>query len=320
MNALGEASERGVRVRIIMDGYSKWRAYRGPDWNKRFPKIEWKLLGAEGPFLNFPLTCYHIKTTLTDKAAFVTGANTTPSYLARGAHFSDYAVVTRKKDVRKALVGIFNRDWHSIQRNGEFLHPPQAMTHQPRFPLCVKDDAHQTRLLELFKACANVAKERLWICTGIFSPDNDTVQVIQDAAERGVDVRIYCINAVALMSVSNVSKTRVVNSGGHVFSGKAREMHAKIWLVDDQFCYVGSANLSVRSLQWDHEMMLRLDGPAGDTGRQWTEQCEKAFVKFHDLCEPWKVPSYLSRAAMTAGGPIWSKITRWIDVLDDYIV
>ena len=110
-----------------------------------------------------------------------------------------------------------------------------------------------------FLHAINSAKERLWIASPYFVPDEQFISALQLAALRGVDVRILIPekpdNAmVRLSAFSYLPET--IPSGIKWFRHQRGFMHQKVMLVDDDYCAIGTANFDNRSFRLNFEITM----------------------------------------------------------------
>ncbi len=110
-----------------------------------------------------------------------------------------------------------------------------------------------------FLHAINSAKERLWIASPYFVPDEQFISALQLAALRGVDVRILIPekpdNAmVRLSAYSYLPETEP--SGIKFFRHRPGFMHQKVMLVDDDYCAIGTANFDNRSFRLNFEITM----------------------------------------------------------------
>jgi cardiolipin synthase len=117
-------------------------------------------------------------------------------------------------------------------------------------------DQMETCLL-LFQQLTQNAKERLWIVSPYFVPDTSTINSLQLAALRGVDVRILLPEKPDKRTVwlsSFASLDEVQRTGVKVYRYQAGFLHQKVWLVDNDCALIGTANLDNRSFRLNFEI------------------------------------------------------------------
>lgn len=109
----------------------------------------------------------------------------------------------------------------------------------------------------LFTTLINIARQRLWITSPYFVPDDVIVRALQTAALRGVDVRIILPRKADQKFVELASFTYyedMTNYGVRLFRYKNRFMHQKVILIDDHLAGIGTVNLDNRSLYLNFEV------------------------------------------------------------------
>lgn len=104
---------------------------------------------------------------------------------------------------------------------------------------------------------ANSSKERLWIASPYFVPDEGVLTALQTAALRGVDVRILLPEKadhllVWLSAFSYYENTLPV--GVNLYRYQKGFLHQKVMLIDQRLAAVGTANLDNRSARLNFEI------------------------------------------------------------------
>jgi cardiolipin synthase len=133
-----------------------------------------------------------------------------------------------------------------------------------------KDD----RLMQLLIAAA---RKRVWIANAYFVPSEPILQLLEQKAQKGVDVRILAAgektDAHIYLGPQRERMDRLVVAGARGFEYQAAMMHSKTVLVDDTLIAVGSANLDALSLNKMDEAVLVADDArlAKELERQWAE-------------------------------------------------
>ncbi len=117
-------------------------------------------------------------------------------------------------------------------------------------------DPMETALL-MFMHAITSARERIWIASPYFVPDDAIVQALQLAALRGVDVRILIPEKAdsRLVTLAAYSYFSDVKAGGARFYRYQRGfLHGKFMLVDTNVATVGTANFDNRSFRLNFEI------------------------------------------------------------------
>jgi cardiolipin synthase len=120
-------------------------------------------------------------------------------------------------------------------------------------------------LYESLLALIFAARDRIWIITPYFVPDEMLSRALSLAARRGVDVRLL-VPARSNHLTADLARASYLRdlhqAGGRVLFYKPVMMHAKAILFDDQLAVIGSANMDMRSLLLNYEIALYLYSPA----------------------------------------------------------
>lgn len=130
---------------------------------------------------------------------------------------------------------------HKVQTNGYIV--PFGDGPSPLYNVRVGKSVIQNML-----ACA---KKYVYITTPYLIIDNDLCQDIENTALRGVDVRIILPHIPDKKIVFEMSRSfynRLMNAGVKIYEYVSGFIHAKTYLVDDEYAMVGTINLDYRSL------------------------------------------------------------------------
>ena len=116
--------------------------------------------------------------------------------------------------------------------------------------------AGRSEVLKASIAAMHASRDRIWIENPYFSSDR-LVRAAQDAARRGVDVRVIfpAENDSQLMEISNLATARDLISAGVKVYHYPRMTHLKAMICDD-WATVGSANLDILSMRLNRELNL----------------------------------------------------------------
>lgn len=113
----------------------------------------------------------------------------------------------------------------------------------------------------LIEVAIATARERILIQNPYFVPDDSVVELLGEAVDRGVEVRIM---------LPRVNDSRVVRHASHTFYGPLLRRGVRIWeyqpvfahqkvmVVDDRWSQVGSTNFDSRSMQINREVTVSI--------------------------------------------------------------
>lgn len=119
-------------------------------------------------------------------------------------------------------------------------------------------DPYETCSL-FFVEAIHAARERLWITSPYFIPDEAVFAALRLAVLRGVDVRILIPSRPdhrIVYAASSLFAFEAVRAGVRMFRYTPGFLHQKVVLIDNEVSAIGSANLDNRSFRLNFEMML----------------------------------------------------------------
>lgn len=272
MDVLKMKAGQGVEVRFIYDDFGS------NDINRRFLR-EMRKAGVEVfPFYRVKLLANrlnyrnHRKIVVIDgHTGFIGGINVADRYINDPAY--------RKKHKEKWP---YWRDTHLCIK-GQGVHTLQFLfmgdwnfcadsdlpiTHEffPDIPVSGKDlvqiaasgpDSERSSIMLSYLAAINQAQRSVYITTPYFIPNEAIYNALQQAALSGVDVRLL---------VPGISDSKLVNLGASsfyedllvcgvkIYRYQKGFVHAKTMVVDDNLSVVGTANMDIRSFDFNFEV------------------------------------------------------------------
>jgi len=197
------------------------------------------------------------------RVAFVGGLNIADSYreeTRRFGHWRDTHLRVSGPAVQQLQL-CFLEDWYWVcHQLPELYWEPAPVANG--FPALVLPTGPADRLESgslMFCALINAARNRLWLASPYFIPDQAVMGALQLAATRGVDVRIilpgrpdkYITWMAAFPYIQEAGK-----AGVHFYRFCPGFLHQKVILVDDEICSIGTANIDNRSLRLNFEVSL----------------------------------------------------------------
>jgi len=209
----------------------------------------------------------HRKIVIVDgKTAYVGGHNVGDEYMGKSKSPSLRPWRDTHVEVcGPATLGIqlaFLEDWYWARRtipkvSAELCEKNESDQRVLVLPSGPADDFDTCGLL--FTELISSARERIWIVSPYFVPDETIVSALQLAALRGVDVRIMLPEKadhylVYLAKFSYLQET--IPFGIHVYNYQAGFLHQKVVLVDNELAGVGTANFDNRSFRLNFEITI----------------------------------------------------------------
>ena len=197
--------------------------------------------------------------------AFVGGHNVGDEYLGLDKKIGPWRDTHVKVEgpVVQCVQVSWTEDWHWATDGdaADLNWNPAPATDGKAGALCLPsgpaDDLETATLF--FLHAINSAKERLWIASPYFVPDEQFISALQLAALRGVDVRILTPERpdnemVRLSGFSYLPETEPC--GIKWFRHQPGFMHQKVVLVDHDYCSIGTANFDNRSFRLNFEITM----------------------------------------------------------------
>lgn len=312
--ALSQASQRGVRVRIVVDGYGGMRMENTmvDTLKKAGCDFKWfRPLSPKSPMRNNHRT--HRKLLIVDHHIGFTGgvgiadewggdANEPGEW--RDSHFRFTGPVVTSihsgfydnwMEAAEALPGDSFDQAGSGPATG-----PGAFTGVRAGVISSPSQRFTNTLHSHFLTLFNVANETIELCTAYFVPDEAMRTGLIEAAQRGVRVRVLIPGPHFDKKIVNVAARPdleiLEKNGIEVRLYQASMLHAKVLVIDGVVSSVGSANFNHRSTSSDEELnVVIVDERVSDRLRS---DFEVDFSNGTDLAEThWDDPSVIQRLA-----------------------
>lgn len=184
-------------------------------------------------------------------------------------HWRD-TFVRMEGPVVNTLQGVFCENWIE-----ETARVPAGEKYFPKLERAGNTDAHVafasprgsiSAVQMLYYLAIASAQKELLIQNPYFLPHADAIEELQEAARRGVDVRIMLPSpkVIDMPLVQHASHHRfgaLLESGVRVFEYQRTMIHQKIMMVDGKWSCVGSTNFDERSFQLNDEVTVGFTDP-----------------------------------------------------------
>lgn len=269
IKALGAAAERGVDVRVLLDGFGEYYA-----WPRRRPGRRLRRRGVRvgrflaprllPPSLRLNLRNHRKILVVDGEQAFTGGMNIGDRhFVSSGRH--------RVEDMHFALLGpvvrqieeVFLGDWAFV--TGQETELSNNFDANAGSALCraVEDGPTEDadRLATLMVAAVASARHRVLIMTPYFLPSRELIGALQAAALRGRDVSIVLPGRNNLPYVHWASQhglAELLVRGVKIYYRPPPFAHTKLFVIDDLYSIVGSANIDPRSLRLNFELAVEI--------------------------------------------------------------
>lgn len=267
-NQLATKAQAGVRVRVLLDAAGAWKL--DDDLVDRMCDagcdVRWfrPITGSE------PMTANnrtHRKVLVCDETVGFTGGVGIADEWRGDARDENEWRDTHFRIVGPATDGLRAAFLDNWAETGPDLIDP-AIDHFPDQPRdgdvdiqVIKGmaEAGNSDIWNLFRVLIELAEERLRISTAYFTPDDEILRLLCEAADRGVEVQLMVPGPHADKRVVQVAAEAdfapLLEAGIEVFSFQPSMLHAKVLTLDGDVSVVGSANFNQRSTEFDDEVV-----------------------------------------------------------------
>jgi cardiolipin synthase len=300
LSLLGQASSRGVAVRVLADAFgSLWT--RSGFWREmRSRGCEVRLFHPVFPYFWRQFFRDHRKILVVDRRiAFIGGMNIAEEYgspRARGrvrVWRDTHARVEGPAAWELALV--FSEAWY--RAGGTPLEIPSLEVEDAKAASGARVLVLDSRPLRGHQESASVlaaivgaARRSVLITNAYFAPSSVAIEVLGAAARRGVDVRLLLPGTSDVPLVRHAGHgyfEELLARGVRIFEYAAAVLHSKTMVADGFVSVVGSTNLDFRSFRFNAECNLVVLDEA--TGASMAASFEEDLTRSEEIrSEPWR--------------------------------
>lgn len=274
LHILADKVKQGVEVRVIYDDLGCIMTLPG-DYKKKLEAmgIKCSVFNPLVPVLSSRLNNRdHRKICVIDgHTGFTGGINLADEYInafVKYGHWKDTAIML-KGDAVWSLTVMFLTMWDFIrgtEENYDEYRPKVQMSKAIESEGYVQPFADNPLDFEsvgetVYMNLINKAKRYVYINTPYLIIDNEMVTALCSAAKSGVEVRIVTPHIADKWFVHMVTQAyyeTLLTAGVKIYEYTPGFMHAKTFVVDDEYAVVGSINLDYRSLYLNFESAVWL--------------------------------------------------------------
>lgn len=269
IDALERAGNRGVDVRVVIDGIGQH--YSRPPAGRLLARRGVEVACFLPPRLLPPTLRInlrnHRKILVADgEVAFTGGINIGDRHLADRNHNPDRVV-----DAHFRLEGPVVAQLQQVFLDGWAFMKRQQVDHYPAGgsraggavcrALVEGPDEDLDKLLSVLLAAVASARKQVAIMTPYFVPPRELVGALKGAALRGVDVTVVIPGTNNLPLVHWASRNmlwELLERGVRVYEQPPPFVHTKLVMVDRHYVQIGSANMDHRSLRLNFELQVEV--------------------------------------------------------------
>ena len=269
IKSLAAAHARGVEVRVLLDGIGE--LYGFPRAGTLLKRQGVKVARFVPPSLLPPSIHInlrnHRKLLVVDgDRGFTGGMNIGDRHLSQppsGRHVTADIHFQVEGPILEQLQSVFNEDW--LFAAGEASTKPLVKPAAKGTAICrvVTDGPNEDlgKLAMILTGAVAVARKRVAIMTPYFLPPPELVNALQAAALRGVEVCVILPQKsnqpLAHWATRNML-WELLQYGVRIYYQPPPFAHSKLFLIDDNYAHIGSANIDPRSLRLNFELVVEV--------------------------------------------------------------
>ncbi|HTR45022.1 MAG TPA: phospholipase D-like domain-containing protein [Thermodesulfovibrionales bacterium] len=267
-DVLRKKVREGISVYLLYDHFGSFGT----------PRSFWDGLKAEGiqirasrPFKWLAPFHYarrdHRKLIIVDgEKAFTGGLNIANEY--RGFHlrqkrgWRDTGIMLNGP-IASDLLAQFTKSWNIWGREPAIFSPRWFPADKgalsdglPVIPIFASSAKGRRRMRKILYHSIHSARAALYLTTAYFTPSRRMVDSLEDAVQRGVDVRLLLPGQSDIPAAYHAGRAffaRLLKAGVRIYAYQGEVLHAKSSVFDSYWSIVGSANLDFQSLRWNDE-------------------------------------------------------------------
>ena len=268
INALSEAKNRGVEVKLLVDGIGE--RYSRPTISRSLKKCGIDVVKFNPPSL-WPLSINlnlrnHKKILVVDTNIGFTG----------GMNISDRNITAKQQkhkslDLHFKLEGpivvqlakVLCDDWQFVTKQKLELIETKTEKKGTSYCRCIDDGPSEDldKLSFILNSLISAAERKITIITPYFLPNREMISNLQSAAIRGIDVNIILPKKSNIRIIDWATRNmlwELLQCRVNIYYQPEPFAHTKLILIDELYAQVGSANLDPRSLRLNFELNMEI--------------------------------------------------------------
>lgn len=268
LEELAKKANQGVEVRLLIDG-SNLITRLNSDFEEQMAEfgIKFRVFSKMYPIVSTYLNNRdHRKVVVIDgKCGYTGGINLADEYIneiERFGHWKDCGI-RLEGDVVEGLAILFLNMWNAADKDSDAEdYSPYLATVSNKendgyyIPFSDNPTDDERLCKNIYLDMVNNAKEYVYAFTPYLIVDNEIISALQNAAKKGVDVRIGLPHIpdkkIAFILAKNHYQ-ELKKYGVKIFEYTPGFVHSKTWLADGKVAVVGTINLDYRALYQNFE-------------------------------------------------------------------
>ena len=270
IESLGRAKERGIDVKVIVDGIGEYYSFprAGSILKKHGVRVARFLQPSILPPSFHVNLRNHRKILVVDsKTAFTGGMNIGSHHLADNISNRSRVIDTHfmiKGPVVSQVEQVFIDDWNFLTGEEIQIKTPEKLDIDGNAKCRVVSEGPNedfNKLATILVGAIASAKKRVLIMTPYFLPNREMISALQTASLKGVSVEILLPEKNNLPYVAWATCNmlwELLQRGVRVYYQPPPFVHTKLFVVDDYYAHIGTANMDARSLRLNFELALEV--------------------------------------------------------------
>ena len=268
IDALEAAQDRGVDVRVLVDGVGELYSWPRASRVLRRRKVPVRRFAPPRlipPSIYFNLRNHRKILVVDGEVGFAGGMNIGDRHCVERE--SGHAVVDIHfrfdGAVAAQLERAFFQDWERAGGNDDVPAETDGVSNGTASCRVITDGPGEDmdKLTVILAAATSLARRRVLVMTPYFLPPRELSGALASAALRGVDVSVILPASNNLPYVHWATRNmlwELLRWGVRVFYQPGPFAHSKLFVIDDDYVQVGSANLDPRSLRLNFELAVEI--------------------------------------------------------------
>ncbi len=263
LKLLEKKNKEGVRIRVLADGYGSYPLFKsgfvqqmirdGVEFGNYNPPVLWRLSSW--------LYHCHKKTMVVDgEIGWLGGIGIKSKFTG----FRDTMIRMRGpvvEDIKKSFAEL----WQNTKSKNYFSHSNfERSSADPRF-LINHGGFGQKEIYEEMRSQIQKSEKSIYLTTSYFFPDRNFFQLLLDAANRGVVIKMILRgkdDEFLPVRFSSSYFHKALKANIQIFRYDSAIIHAKTAIVDEKWATIGSSNLDKFSFYYNIEANLASANPS----------------------------------------------------------
>ena len=267
---LAHAKERGVDVKVIIDGIGEYYSMLGAGTLMKKQGINFARFlppAVMPPSIHINLRNHRKILIVDEKTGFTGGLNIGSNHLADNLLNKSRVVDTHfmiHGPIVSQIEKVFIDDWNFITGENIEIQSPQSDCEEGG-AICrvISEGPNEdfNKLATILVGAITSAKKRILIMTPYFLPHREMISALQTAALKGVSVDVILPQKNNLPYVHWATRNmlwELLQRGVRVYYQPPPFVHTKLFVVDDYYAHIGTANMDPRSLRLNFEIVMEV--------------------------------------------------------------